>query len=79
MSALLIAEAMAWLGANQGAMRCTRDTVIMTARYELTMLDASVRVVGGDYVAATIAAVANLQDQIAARRERRARLAGGAR
>jgi len=76
MSPALIHEALAWLGANQGAMRCTRDTVIMTARYELTMLDTSVRVVGGDYVAATIAAVEKLQDQIAARR---ARLAGGAR
>lgn len=79
MSALLIAEALAWLGANQGAMRCYRDSVVMTARDELTMLDTSVRVVGGDYVAATIAAVSNLQDQIATRRERRARLAGGAR
>ena len=76
MSAALIHEALAWLGANQGAMRCYRDSVVMTARYEQTMLDTDVRVVDGDYVTATLSAVEKLQDQIAARR---ARLAGGAR
>ena len=78
MSALTLADAIVWLSEHQGAVRYDRGVVVVTARHELTIYDASARIAHheGSTTEATIAAVEKLQDQIAARR---ARLAGGAR
>lgn len=78
MSALTLADAIVWLSEHQGAVRYDRGVVVVTARHELTMLDATARVAHhhGSATEATIAAVLDLKARVAARRDR---LAGGAR
>lgn len=81
MSPLTLADALVWLSEHQGAVRYERGIVAATARDELTILAADARPGshGGSVTEATIAAVVDLQCQVAARRERRAPMAGGAR
>jgi len=80
MSALTLADAIVWLSEHQGAVRYDRGVVVVTARHELTIYDASARIAHheGSTTEATIAAVVDLMAQLAMRRERR-RMAGGAR
>lgn len=79
MVVLTLADAIEWLSEHQGCVRYERGgVVVVTARHELTMLDATARVAHhhGSATEATIAAVLDLKARVAARR---ARMAGGAR